>query len=132
METVFCNKTTIFSYIPFPCVSGTPIQRAKDLVQENQALLNTIPAISQDRGPSRGFETSSRGTETNNVPQRDFALYTPNGRRGRGRGRRGREGRGGKHQDMLKCRPTLLEMVRWRHLTLNWIHLLGQIFSGFT
>ncbi|KAK9523823.1 hypothetical protein VZT92_017712 [Zoarces viviparus] len=80
-----------------------PIQRAKDLVQENQALLNTIPQKCPDRGPSRGPETSSQVTE---------ALHTPNG--GRGRGRRGRGGRGGRggHQDTpQKRRPTLLEML---------------------
>ncbi|XP_037335676.2 nuclear fragile X mental retardation-interacting protein 1 isoform X2 [Pungitius pungitius] len=81
-----------------------PIQRAKDLVQENQALLNTIPHKNRDRGPSHGPETSSQVTE---------ALYTHNDRRGRGRGRgqRGRGGRGG-HQDPPQSRrPTLLEML---------------------
>ncbi|KAM8905637.1 FMR1-interacting protein NUFIP1 isoform 2-T2 [Spinachia spinachia] len=83
-----------------------PIQRAKDLVQENQALLNTIPHRSQDRGLSRGPETSSQVTES---------LYSPNGRRGRGRGRgqggRGRGGRG-RHQDPPQSRrPTLLAML---------------------
>nr|XP_040037101.1 nuclear fragile X mental retardation-interacting protein 1 isoform X1 [Gasterosteus aculeatus aculeatus] len=78
------------------------IQRAKDLVQENQALLNSKPHGSQDRGPCRGPETSSQVTQ---------ALHTPNGRRGRGRGGRGRGGRGG-HQDPPQSRrPTLLEML---------------------
>ncbi|XP_051283935.1 nuclear fragile X mental retardation-interacting protein 1 isoform X2 [Dicentrarchus labrax] len=101
---------------------ATPIQRAKDLVQENQALLNTIPAYSQDRGPSRSWETSSQGTEAHKVHQPDSVLHTPNSRGGR-RGRGGRGGRGGRrgraghqdtprHQDTPQTRrPTLLEML---------------------
>ncbi|XP_038573026.1 nuclear fragile X mental retardation-interacting protein 1-like, partial [Micropterus salmoides] len=88
---------------------STPIQRAKDLLRENQALLNTIPANSQDRRPSGGWGTSSQGTETHKGPQPDCALQTPHSRRGRGR--RGRGGRGG-HQDTPQTRrPTLLEML---------------------
>uniref|UniRef100_A0A8P4G2N3 C2H2-type domain-containing protein n=1 Tax=Dicentrarchus labrax TaxID=13489 RepID=A0A8P4G2N3_DICLA len=117
------GKVLTFSILyVFPCVSATPIQRAKDLVQENQALLNTIPAYSQDRGPSRSWETSSQGTEAHKVHQPDSVLHTPNSRGGR-RGRGGRGGRGGRrgraghqdtprHQDTPQTRrPTLLEML---------------------
>ncbi|XP_067349405.1 nuclear fragile X mental retardation-interacting protein 1 isoform X1 [Channa argus] len=82
----------------------TLIQKAKDLVQENQVLLHTIPAGSQDTS----MNSSSWGREINKVPQPDSARYTPNSRRGRGRGR----GRGGRHQDTpQKHRATLLEML---------------------
>ncbi|XP_026157604.1 FMR1-interacting protein NUFIP1 [Mastacembelus armatus] len=80
-----------------------PIQKAKNLVQENQVLLNTAPLTSQGRGSCRGLETSSHGRETNQVPQPG----STNSRKGRGKG-----GRGGRHQETPQKRhPTLLEML---------------------
>ncbi|KAM4601575.1 FMR1-interacting protein NUFIP1 isoform 2-T2 [Polymixia lowei] len=90
-----------------------PIQRANQLVQENQALLNTLPPRTRDWGPSGGTQPSSQGTETHH----GTPSHTPwRGRGGRGRGRgRGRGGRGGRgRHDMetpQKRRTTLLEML---------------------
>ncbi|KAL7369507.1 hypothetical protein ABVT39_000971 [Epinephelus coioides] len=91
---------------------ATPIKRAKDLVQENQALLSTTILNSQDRGPSRAPQTSSQVTVAHKDGCLNNALHTPNSRRGRGgRGRGGRGGRGG-HQDTPQTRrATLLEML---------------------
>ncbi|KAM7003458.1 LOW QUALITY PROTEIN: FMR1-interacting protein NUFIP1-like [Tautogolabrus adspersus] len=92
----------------------TPILRARDLVQENNVLLNTITPNSDDGAPSRGQETFSQGTENEKVSQSDCANYTPQNRRGRwGRGGRGgSRGRGG-HQDTPQMRRAsrLLEML---------------------
>ncbi|XP_035482036.2 nuclear fragile X mental retardation-interacting protein 1 [Scophthalmus maximus] len=86
-------------------------QKAKDLLQENQVLLNTMPPNSQDRGRNTSAESSSHGAGKNVVPQPDSARYTPNSRRGRGGGR-GRGGRGGRYQNAeQKRRATLLEML---------------------
>ncbi|XP_042368971.1 nuclear fragile X mental retardation-interacting protein 1 [Plectropomus leopardus] len=91
---------------------STPIQRAKDLVQENQALLSTIPTNSQDRGASTASTTSSQVKEAQKDAHPNCALHTPNNRRGRGgRGRGGRGGRGGHHDTPQTRRPTLLEML---------------------
>ncbi|XP_035005850.2 nuclear fragile X mental retardation-interacting protein 1 [Hippoglossus stenolepis] len=92
---------------------SAPIQKAKDLLQENQLLLNTLTPghQSQDRGPHTSMEVTS---QTNSAFLPDSALYTPNGHRGRGGrgGRGGRRGRGGRHHDALqKRRSTLLEML---------------------
>lgn len=130
---VLVNKYSIIIiyYISFPCVAGTPIQKAKDLLQENQVLLNTVPASSQDRGPSRGTATFPQGAEMNKAFQRESVLYSPNSRRGRG-GREGRRGRRGRHQDPpQKRRHTLLEMVRI-HLHIKAcftrIYIINNIF----
>lgn len=86
---------------------ATPILRGKDLVKENQALLNAIPSKSQERGPPRGWGDSPQGAEDHKVSQPNCAPHTPHGRRGRG-GRGGRRG----HQDTPQTRrPTLLEML---------------------
>lgn len=83
-------------------VSATPIQRAKDLVQENQALLNALPPSNQERGSSTGPESAPKGSEAPRV-------HTPSNRRRR----RGRGGRG-RHDTPQSRRATLLEMVRRR------------------
>ncbi|KAM9328544.1 FMR1-interacting protein NUFIP1 [Pholidichthys leucotaenia] len=88
---------------------AAPIQRAKEVVQENQPLLNRIPQNSQCREPVRGTENSSEGTKT--YPMADSELHTHSSRQGRG-GRGGRRGRRRKFQDPPQsCRPTLLEML---------------------
>ncbi|XP_070814065.1 FMR1-interacting protein NUFIP1 [Chaetodon trifascialis] len=92
---------------------ATSIQRAKDLVQANQALLHTIPPKCQQGGPSRGPEASPQGTDAHKVPQPDSGLHIPHSRKARGRrgGRRGRAGRGGYQDTPQTRRPTLLEML---------------------
>ncbi|XP_034072808.1 nuclear fragile X mental retardation-interacting protein 1 isoform X1 [Gymnodraco acuticeps] len=88
----------------------TPIKRTKDLVKENQALLNTIPP--KDRGPSRGPGSSSQVTQGHKDAHPNNAHHTHNNRRGRGgRGRGGRGGRGGYQDTPQARRPTLLEML---------------------
>ncbi|KAM9836252.1 FMR1-interacting protein NUFIP1 [Aulostomus maculatus] len=87
---------------------AAPIQKAKELVQENQALLNSF-RLTENRGPSRS--TSSQDAGTSRAPQSGSALHAADNRRG---GRAGRGGRGGigRHQDTpQKRRPTLLEML---------------------
>ncbi|KAK5847640.1 hypothetical protein PBY51_016750 [Eleginops maclovinus] len=88
----------------------TPIQRAKDLVKENQALLNTIPP--KGRGPSRVPESSSQITQGHKDDHHNNTLHPHNNARGRGgRGRGGRGGRGGYQDTPQARRPTLLEML---------------------
>ncbi|XP_028249000.1 FMR1-interacting protein NUFIP1 isoform X2 [Parambassis ranga] len=83
---------------------AAPIQRAKELVQENQTILSRTPSHTQDRRPFR--DTSSEGNDT---PQQG-PRGTFNNRRGRGG--RGRGRRGSRHQDASQPRgPTLLEML---------------------
>ncbi|XP_068165610.1 FMR1-interacting protein NUFIP1 isoform X2 [Antennarius striatus] len=80
-----------------------PIQRARDLVQENQVLLHSTPPITQNRGASVRPESSSEGR---NAPQLVSAPHIGRGRGGRG-GRRGR----GRQDKPQTSRPTLLEML---------------------
>lgn len=97
----------------FSCITATPIQRAKDLVQENQALLGSLPPKTHDGGPSTNPKPFSQVTEACKVHQP--VHHTPHNRRGR---RGGRAGKGG-HQDLPQSRrPTLLEMVK-RNFFLN-------------
>ncbi|KAF7659350.1 hypothetical protein LDENG_00298920 [Lucifuga dentata] len=84
-----------------------PIQRAKALEQENQALLNPTPQKSQDNRPSGDTETFSQDKEAHRDPQLD--RRSRGGRRGRG-AKRGR-GRGRDKWTAQEHRPTLLEML---------------------
>ncbi|KAK0148389.1 Nuclear fragile X mental retardation-interacting protein 1 [Merluccius polli] len=74
-----------------------PIQRANQLVQENQALLQTIPQDTE----------APLGSHPRAPPQ---GPYRGRGAQGRGRGGRGRGRRGGHHMTPQK-RATLLEML---------------------
>ncbi|XP_030010647.1 FMR1-interacting protein NUFIP1 isoform X2 [Sphaeramia orbicularis] len=93
---------------------SAPIQRAKELIEANQTLVNTMPPNSHDRGPCRGSEAFLHSREMNRKPQTGSGLHTSDSR-GRGRGGRGRGGRGGtkgRYQETpSKCHPTLLEML---------------------
>lgn len=82
-----------------------------DLLQENQALLQSVPPTLTDMGRSTISNPLSERTDTRTVHQHNSVSNTSQNRRGgRGRGRRG--GRGG-HQDTPQSRrPTLLEMVK--------------------
>lgn len=92
------------------CLSAVPIQKAKDLVQENQVLLNTTRPTIQDTAPSTGLKSFSRGTEAHaNCQPESFSPY--HNQRGRG-GRRGGGRREGHRGIPQSRRPTLLEMVR--------------------
>lgn len=92
-------------------VSAISIQRTRDLLQENQALLHLVPAINKDMGRSPNTIPFSERADTCKFHQQNSVPNTPQNKRGgRGRGRRG--GRG-EHQDALHSRrPTLLEMVK--------------------
>eukprot|EP00066_Takifugu_rubripes_P015233 XP_011604499.1 PREDICTED: nuclear fragile X mental retardation-interacting protein 1 [Takifugu rubripes] len=87
-----------------------PIQRTKGLLQENQALLHSVPPTDKDTGLFVNTKPFSEKTDTRQVhPNNALPNTTQNRRGGRGRGRRG--GRGG-HQDTPQSRrPTLLEML---------------------
>lgn len=116
-----CPESCFFS-IPIilrSCLSAVPIQKAKDLVQENQALLNTTQPTIQDTAPSTGLKSFARGTEAHAGCQPDsFSLH--HNQRGRG-GRRGR-GRRGHRSIPQSRRPTLLEMVRRYLRCMRCIH----------
>ncbi|XP_054915153.1 nuclear fragile X mental retardation-interacting protein 1 [Poeciliopsis prolifica] len=84
-----------------------PILRAKEVVQENEALLNKMTPTSDY---SRCSEQVENPGETRTVPQPASGPGMWNERRGRGGGRRGR--RGQRRRDMPQsCRATLLEML---------------------
>lgn len=95
-------------------VSAIPIKRAEELLQENQALLHSVPPTNKDTAPFVNTKPFSEKTDTHKVHQNNALLNTTQNRRGgRGRGRSG--GRGG-HQDTPQSRrPTLLEMVSPPH-----------------
>lgn len=92
-------------------VSAIPIQRTEELLQENRALLHSVPQTDKDTGLFVNTKPFSEMTDTRKVHQINALPNTTQNRRGgRGRGRRG--GRGG-HQDSPQSRrPTLLEMVK--------------------
>ncbi|MED6238968.1 hypothetical protein ATANTOWER_032948 [Ataeniobius toweri] len=84
---------------------AAPILRAKEVVRENQALLNGITPTSRDSGPSKHVEKPS---ETRTVPH---PMSGPNIRDDR-RGRGGRGGKGRRCRDVPQSRrATLLEML---------------------
>ncbi|KAM4710711.1 FMR1-interacting protein NUFIP1 [Anableps anableps] len=81
-----------------------PILRAKEVVRENQALLNGMTPTSGDRGSSKHVEKPS---ETCTVPYSTSGPNMRNDGRGGGRG-----GRGQRRRDMPQSRrATLLEML---------------------
>lgn len=100
---------------PRSSVSAISIQRTKDLLQENQALLHSVPATNQDTSRSTSTVPFSEMADTPKFYQQNSLPNTPQNRRGgRGRGGRGRGRRGGRgeHQHAQPKRPTLLEMVK--------------------
>ena len=100
----------------FHILSALPIQRANQLVQENQALLQTVP-----QGP--------QGSHPRASPQ---GPYRGRGAQGRGRGGRGRGWRGGHHMTPQK-RATLLEMVRRNVvflLVFSFLLGIGSLFES--
>lgn len=110
-------------------VSAISIQRTKDLLQENQALLHSVPATNQDTSRSTSTVPFSEMADTPKFYQQNSLPNTPQNRRG-GRGGRGRGRRGGRgeHQHAQPRRPTLLEMVKTpissMHFTLYEFSLL--------
>ncbi|XP_005744331.1 FMR1-interacting protein NUFIP1 isoform X1 [Pundamilia nyererei] len=80
---------------------ATPIQRGKELVQENQELLNLIPPNPQERAPARGRGAFLQNAERQKTVQTDSRLHMPNSKGERA-------GRGRLPQSH---RPTLLEML---------------------
>lgn len=110
---IFVKCLIAMAIIPQLCsfVSAISIQRTKDLLQENQALLHLVPASNKDTGRSTNTIPFPDRADTHTFHQQNAVLTTPQNKRGgRGRGRRG--GRG-EHQDTPQSRrPTLLEMVK--------------------
>ncbi|CAG04990.1 unnamed protein product, partial [Tetraodon nigroviridis] len=82
------------------------IQRTKDLLLENQALLHSVPATNNNTGRSTHTIPFSERADTRQFHQQNLV---PNTRGGRGRGRRG--GRGEHRNTPQSRRPTLLEML---------------------
>lgn len=94
-----------------PSVSAISIQRTKDLLQENQALLHVVSATNKDTGRSTNTIPFSERADTHKFYQQNSVPNTPQNKRGgRGRGRRG--GRGEHQGTPQSRRPTLLEMVK--------------------
>lgn len=114
---------------PRSSVSAISIQRTKDLLQENQAVLHSVPATNQDMSRSTSTVPFSETADTPKFYQQNSLPNTPQNRRG-GRGGRGRGRRGGRgeHQHAQPRRPTLLEMVKTpissMHFTLYELSLL--------
>lgn len=95
----------------FSSVTAISIQRTKDLLQENQALLHLVPATNKDTSRSSNIIPFSERADTRKFNQQNSVPNPPqNNRGGRGRGRRG--GRGQHHNSLQSRRPTLLEMVK--------------------
>lgn len=113
-EKPYCHFIPMYSIMIlclFSCDSAIPIQRTKDCLQENQALLRSVPPTNKDTGRPINTNVFSERANTGKVHQHNSVPNTPHNRRGgRGRGRRG--GRG-EYQDAPQSRrPTLLEMVK--------------------
>lgn len=104
------------------CVAVSPIQRAKELVQENQTILNG--ANSGGSGSSRCVEPMTETTHAECGLNMQSRRSDRGARRGRGRGR----GRGHCEPPQIR-QPTLLEMVG--HHLFYLFPCASIIFSSF-
>lgn len=92
-------------------VSAIPIRRTEELLQENQALLHSVPPTDKNTGLFVNTKPFSEKTDTRKVHQNNAVPNTTQNRRGGSS--RGRRGSRGGHQDTPQSRrPTLLEMVK--------------------
>lgn len=101
------------------CLSAVPIQRAKQQLQENQALLTQ---------PTTQNAANSAESGRERVGQPD-SFNAQHGGRGRGRGGKRGRGRRGHCETPQSRRPTLLEMVRKYVGGKKEASLLGTIKS---